>query len=245
MPNFIWMSNQAQKAASSDETLNFLLNFDRQRRSSTQLRRTFLTTDSEASAPLAVIVESRRSRALDMLLLLHCAAGRKPWDVGLPAMAWARALALPQTVSSETTISKNWSWLEKEKLIRSERHQRLRQVFLCREDGSGEVYERPDGSNHGFFHLPFDYFTSRWHQKLKMPGKAVLLIALSREPEFILPAEHATDWYGVSADTLQRGLDELRNADLLSVRTASRKAPSARYGVTHDHHYRLKEPFAR
>lgn len=241
------MAKQIAEAASADETLTHLLNYERQGRSSTPLRRLFLQDTSGAGqpAPLPDFISARRGLALDLLLLLHCVAGGSPWDVGLPAGAWARALDMPQTVSSETTISKNWTWLETRQLIRSDRHKRLRRVYLLREDGSGRDYRRPDGRQRGFFHLPFSYFMGRWHKHLKLPGKVVLLIALSRDPEFILPAEHASGWYGISADTLQRGLDELRSANLLSVRTSLRKAPAARYGVTQDYHYRLKEPFAR
>jgi hypothetical protein len=247
MPHFLAMNVQSEQAASADGTLHHLLNFDRQKRDSTPIRRSFLqdTTGRNAPAPMATYVAARRARALDMTMLLHCAAGSAPWDVGLPAMTWARALAMPQTVSSETTISKNWTWIEEQQMIRSERHKRLRRVFLLQEDGSGAEYERPDGRNRGFFRLPFAYFLDRWHKKLKMSGKVVLLIALSRDPEFILPAEHACNWYKVSPDTIQRGLDELRKAKLLSVRTTIRTAPAARYGVTQDYHYRLLEPFAR
>jgi hypothetical protein len=241
------MKTQIAEAASADETLEHLLNFERQGRRSTPLRRQFLqdTKGTGDTPPLATVVQSRRTLALDLLLLLHSAAGRAPWDVGMPAMAWARALALPATTSSEATISKNWTWLEEQQFIRSERYKRLRRVFLLSEDGSGEEYARPDGRYRGFFRLPFQYFTERWHKKLKMPGKVVLLIALSRDIEFILPSEHASEWYQVSPDTIQRGLDELRKSDLLGVRTALRKAPAARFGVTQDYHYRLQGPFAR
>lgn len=241
------MATQTDQGSSAEETLDHLLNFERQRRHSTPIRRSFLQ-DTEGSgrvAPLSPFVASRRPRALDLLLLLHCAAGKSPWDVGLPAMAWARALGMPQTASSEATISKNWSWIESQNLVRSERYKRLRRIFLLREDGSDNAYVRPDGRSHGFFRLPFAYFTERWHQKLKMPGKAALLIALSRDREFLLPAEHASQWYAISADTIQRGLDELRKNDLLEVRTKVRKAPAARYGITQDYHYRLLDPFAR
>lgn len=241
------MALQAPQAASADDTLTHLLNYGRQRRDSTPLRRLFLqdTKGTGGTPPLSRFVKGRRGLALDLLLLLHCAAGKSPWDVGLPAMAWARALDLRETASSEATISKNWSWLEEQQLVRSERYKRLRRVFLLHEDGSGAEYVRSDGRYRGFFRLPFQYFTERWHKRLNMPGKATLLIALSRDVEFILPSEHASGWYDVSPDTIQRGLDELRKLELLSVRTKVRKAPAARYGITQDYIYRLKGPFAR
>ncbi len=46
-------------------------------------------------------------------------------------------------------------------------------------------------------------------ETLSLPGKAVLLIAHSLRPGFALPVEKAPEWYGISADTAQRGLAEL------------------------------------
>jgi hypothetical protein len=233
--------------ATADETLADLLDPDRQRRAATPIRRSFLQEGRRGGqpGPMLDVVRDRRVLALDLLLLLHCGAGASPWDVTLPAMAWARALDLPQTTSSETTISKNWSWLEQKQLIRSDRHQRMRRVFLLKEDGSGQPYTRSKGEERGFFHLPFAYFTERWHQRLKLPAKAVLLIALSKESVFDLRTERASGWYGISADTLQRGLDELREAELLEVSIKLRKAPRARMGITQDYRYRLIGSFAR
>src|SRR5437773_1968720 len=88
--------------ASADETLADLLDPGRQRRASTPLRRSFLQESRRGGqpGPMLDVVRDRRALALDLLLLLHCGAGASPWDVTLPAMAWARALDLPQTTSS-------------------------------------------------------------------------------------------------------------------------------------------------
>lgn len=245
--NSVAMVKKPNIAATSDETLDDLLTYSRQGRTSTPIRRSFLqdTQGRGQPAPLEALVTQRRALALDLLLLLHCGAGRTPWDVALPAMAWARALDMPETAGSETTVSKNWTWLEENDLLRSERYQRMRKVYLLKEDGSGDEYVRSSGEARGFFRLPFAYFTERWHKKLKLPGKAVLLIALSQKPTFNLVTERAAEWYGVSADTLQRGLDDLQQLELLRVWTKARKAPRARLGFTIDHHYQLKKPFRR
>lgn len=235
--------------ATPDETLYDLLNPVRQRqRRTTPIRRSFLQDPSGegAEAPLRWFIRDRRELALDLLLLLHCTASALPWDVEMASMAWARALDMRQTVGSETTVSKNWSWLEEKKLIRSERHRRLRKIYLLTEDGSGGDYSRPEkGELRGFFRFPFVYFTERWHKQLSLPAKAVLLIALSQKTTFSLVTERASEWYGVSADTLQRGLGELRDVGLLTTWLVSRKTPRARLGFTSVSHHRLNPPFGR
>src|ERR1039458_2650634 len=113
------------------------------------------------------------------------------------------------------------------------------------EDGSGREFERATGKDRGFFKLPYAYFSERIHQDLKLAGKATLLICLAQKPTFTLPTERASAWYGVSPDTLQRGLDELRERELVKVWTRTKKAPRARYGYTTENHYALQGPFAR
>jgi hypothetical protein len=160
-------------------------------------------------------------------------------------MSWARMLSMPQTVSSETTVGRNWTWLEKHLLIRTERERRVRKVYLLMEDGSGRPFERATGQGRGFFKLPYEYFTQRWHRELRLAGKATLMICLAQGPTFRLPTEHAARWYGVSADTLQRGLDELRDLGLLKVWTRAKKAPRTRFGFTMENHYALQGAFVR
>ena len=231
--------------ATSQDTLDDLLG--RTRRSSVPIRRSFLqdTGAGRDPGPLSAFVAGRRGLGLDLWLLLHAGAAGAPWDVRAPAMVWARMLDLPQTVASETTISRNWNWLEDQQLVRSERDRRLRRVFLLREDGSGRPFERATGRERGFFRLPYVYFRQRWHSELKLAGKATLLICLAQKPTFNLRTEHAAGWYGISADTLQRGLDELRDLGLLQVWTRAKKAPRARYGTTLENFYRLQGPFVR
>lgn len=232
-------------AATPEETLLDLL--DRSKRHNVPIRRSFLQLPGppKQPGPLAGFVERRRPVALDLWLLLHAGAASEPWDVRQPAMSWARMLDLPQTLSSETTVSRNWSWLELQRLVRSERDHRVRKVFLLMEDGSGEPFKRPTGQQRGFFKLPYAYFTQRWHKELRLAGKATLLICLAQAPTFTLPTEHASGWYGTSADTLQRGLDELRDLGLLKVWTRAKKAPRTRFGYTVENHYALQGPFVR
>jgi hypothetical protein len=228
---------------SADETLADLL--DRSLRTSVPIRRTFLQLPDKRPGPLAAFITGRRGLALDLWLLLHAGASGGQWDVRQPAMSWARMLDMPQTTAAETTISRNWTWLERQKLIRTEREHRIRKVILLMEDGTGDEFERATGKNRGFFKLPYAYFTERIHRDLRLAGKAALLICLAQSPTFTLPTERAAEWYRISADTLQRGLDELREHQLVKVWSRTKKAPRSRYGWTAVNHYALQGPFAR
>jgi hypothetical protein len=162
-------------------------------------------------------------------------------------MSWARMMRMEDKASSEVAVSRNWRWLEEKGLVKTKRSGRLIAVYLLAEDGSGAEYTRPrgreEGSEHGYFNLPFEYFRQRWDSELSLPGKATLLICLAQAPTFDLPTERAAGWYGISADTLQRGLDELRSLGLLQSWGRTKKAPRTRRGWTTVNYYRLGGPF--
>ncbi len=238
-------ANGKTPVSTPDETLRDLLDPRRHKRSDAPLRRAFIQHPDKPKTPgpLHGFVVARRELALDLLLLVHCAASAEPWDVALPAMAWARALNLPTTASSESTVSKNWSWLEKRNFIHTDRHLRMRRVFLKKEDASGDPYSRNKGEERGYFRLPYAYFLDRWHERLSLPAKATLLICLAQSAQFELRTEHASTWLGLSPDSLQRGLDELAESRLLLRRTEFRSAPRARYGRVGVRVYQLLGPF--
>jgi hypothetical protein len=122
----------------------------------------------------------------------------------------------------------------------------MSQFFLLDESGDGSAYSHP-GKNGRFLKLPYDYWRDEWDTKLELPGKFILLVALSQKPgfSFILPISKAPDWYGVSSDTAQRGLDELLDAKILECRRVRKKAPLAPKGFSYDRHFTLLPPFDR
>ncbi len=71
----------------------------------------------------------------------------------------------------------------------------------------------------------------------------MLLIALSLPSSFTLPTEKAFAWYGISADTAQRGLHGLRTKGLLNGVVRLKEAPLAPKGFTRESHYTLEPPF--
>ena len=105
--------------------------------------------------------------------------------------------------------------------------------------------DRAGGQERGFFKLPYAYFTARLHRELRLAGKATLLICLAQGPTFTLPTERAAGWYGISADTLERGIDELKRAEILKAWPRRKKAPRTRLGYTIESHYALLGAYAR
>lgn len=205
-------------------------------------------TAAKGAGPLAAF--TKRDAALDLYLLLHALASHEPWDVTLPARVWARLLGRDERSSATTTfLSRQWRWLEAQRLVRLERTGRHRQVFLLREDASGKAYTHPglgtqrDPPEGDYFRVPYAYWRGGFHDRLDVPAKTVLLIALSLHDGFILPVEHGARWYGVSPERIQRGLQTLRALGILAMRTVRRDAPLTERGFTFERHYTLKPPF--
>lgn len=214
------------------------------------LRRAFVQRRDERGGGGPVAAFTKREPALDLYLLLHALAASKPWDVVLASRVWARLLDdITPDERSLTFLSRQWRWLEDQRLVRLERAGRHRRVSLLREDGSGAPYihpglgtkrEPPEGD---YFRLPYAYWRGAFDQRLKVPGKTVLLIALSLQDNFLLPVEHGARWYGVSPERVQRGLKELLGFNLLTVKTHRREAPLTERGYTFDRRYTLRPPF--
>lgn len=199
--------------------------------------------------PLAEFVRARRKRALDLYLLIHAIASAPPYDVALPAGVWARAAGMPSSRASAAQISATLTWLESRRLIETSRAGRTRRIVLLADDGSGRPYVHPArerGDNRvGYFKVPFHYWLDQWHTSLDLPATAVLLIALSLPDRFILPQHHGARWYGVSRDTVRRGLATLQAMGLLTYTVKQKKAPLAPSGITKDRIYTVTGPFAK
>jgi hypothetical protein len=178
-------------------------------------------------------------------------ASAEPWDVTRDARVWARALGLQQDVDlGVSAVSRAWRRLDQDhSLIRRERRGRLAKITALREDGLGGPYHYPKGSGREetYFKIPYDYWTAeqRWYRTLPFRAKAMLLIALSLPAGFVLPTERAPAWYGISADSADRGLRELDRAGLLRRDMKVKKAPQAPLGVAQEYHHTLLPPFTQ
>jgi hypothetical protein len=200
--------------------------------------------------PLAKFLSSHDDRGLEAYLLVHAMASAEPWNCRLPSDAWVSAIGLDENAtatSARTAVSKIMGRLEKRKLITRVRSNRLADVILLKEDGSGEPFERPrrDLPGDWWFQLPHAYWLEGYYKTLRLPAKVMLLIALSLADGFPLPYDRAPDWFGVSSDSAEEGLRELRAAGLLGVDRNWIEAPRSPTGWTEQLLYTLQGSFSR
>lgn len=194
---------------------------------------------------MAAFVAHRRKRALNLYLLIHSLASTEPWDVALRSRRWAAALGMPDTAASRVAISRASKWLEENRLIRSEKEGSLRRIYLLDETGSGAPYAHPARSKTpDYFKLPYAYWYEGWHENLSLPAITVLLIGLSLESSFLLPHEASARWYGVSKDTIRRGIRDLVELELVTFHSRLKRAPNSPTGAAEERRYVLKGPFA-
>jgi hypothetical protein len=210
--------------------------------------------------PLAEMVRRHDATALDLYLLALAKAtapvssrahGKDVHSVVLHNVVWGRLLA---DVSASTT-TRAWTRLQEEyHLVHRERSGRLMDVKVLNENGKGSDYVRPQdgGRTDTFFKLPFAYWldpvpskNAPWVDVLSLPGKAMLLIGLSLKSGFILPVRQAEDWYGLSSDTAQRGLEELRSLDAMDSYYHLKPTSLTPEGFTREYHHTMLPPFHR
>ncbi|HVC04862.1 MAG TPA: hypothetical protein VND88_09315 [Candidatus Acidoferrales bacterium] len=183
-------------------------------------------------------------RGLDLYLLALTLATHEPFGVILPAGVWARGLGLRGTGRS-AAVSRTWKRLVDLSLITRSRRGRTAAITLLREDGSGEPYTQVGSRGDPYLQLPLAYFHDGWYKQMDLPTKAVLLIALSLRDDFYLPAEWVHRWYGLSADTTERGLTKLRSLGLVEREMHYKAAPLTDQGWTKEYTYSLRPPFVR
>jgi hypothetical protein len=168
--------------------------------------------------PLATFVSKHDERALDAYLIVHALASTEPWNCDYPSHTWIRALGLregAELASAQAATSKMMRRLEERKLITRTRVGRTSSIVLLAEDGSGDPYGLPATVKERYFKLPHAYWTERHYETLGLAAKAMLLISLSLRPGFALPYDRGPAWYGLSADSTEKGLRELEKAGIL------------------------------
>lgn len=224
------------------------------RKKDTPVRVSFLQREEggrKSGGPAASLVAAGDHRGLLLYLLLLTKASSHPWNAALPSAAWARALdlSLPDSKTARSTISKIWLRLERRGLVERLRKNRLADVFLRREDGLDQPYTAPGAVGERYFRVPLALWTDgpvpdrRWYQDLTLPELYVILVGRSLGDDFRLPVESAPDWYGVSADTMNRGLLGLQAKGLMVVNKTYKKAPLSPVGYTAELRYTLQSPF--
>lgn len=202
---------------------------------------------STAPGPLHQFVSSHDERGLEAYLIVHALASAEPWNCDYPAGTWVRALGLTNAAemsSAKSAVSKVMKRLEDRGLVVRKRTGRTSSITLLREDGSGEPYDHPLNRGDRWLQLPYAYWTEHHYETLSLPGKALLLVALSRPDFFPLPYERAPDWYGISSDSTERGLKELFDEGLLDYRQDWVKNQRSDTGWIEQRLYTLQGPYS-
>ncbi|WP_454116067.1 hypothetical protein [Microbacterium aurum] len=174
------------------------------------------TKGSPTPGPIAAMVKAHDRQGLDLFLLHRLMASAEPWDAGKDAGVWSRALGLAESDQQmhAERVSRIFRRLDESyHLVTRDKARRNGKVTSLCEDGEGDPYTSP--TKH-YFRVPFEYWEEEWHRKLSMPGKVVLLIALTQKPGFVIPSTQVKSWYGISDDTWANGIGELMRAQLLT-----------------------------
>lgn len=230
------------------DTIEELLRASKRPTRTVPLRREFVqlgTQERPEPGPLSKFVTGHDESALQLFLLHRAVVSRAPWSSARGAGVWARALGF--ATSDETlntpTVSRVFRRLdEKHNLIARDRSKRRLEATALHEDGSRKPYLSPAS---GYFRLPYAYWEDRWYLKLSMPGIAVLLIGMSLKPGFILPPTQAPRWYGISGDTMSKGVAELKSAGLLRSKRGKERDWLTGSGWRHESKHTLQAPFDR
>jgi hypothetical protein len=241
------------EAATPEETRRIFL--ERAKSGYTKVRHVFVQTpptSASSSRPgtLAQLARNQRAAVLYLALLANW-----PWlsreHEPLPAEAWIRFLtadggsALTWTAQS---LSHAWGVLEKLNLIERPRKGRRIDVRPLKEDGSGDPYLPPTGSNRDLYLiLPNEFWTSQLFASQSWPALSVLLILLKETGSTAtapLAIDRAQAWYGISRTTAEQGLAELRDAKILTSKMRQVKDPTVVGGRRRTSLHRLDGEFS-
>jgi hypothetical protein len=188
--------------------------------------------------PLARLVAAGDRVGLDLYLSALVTASKPPHAVsGIAGKAWAR-IAGVDGARGDQSISRAWGRLERHKLIRRSRMGRKLVVHLLSEDGQGADYVHPSKTGDAYFKLPLTYWSEAILGHMSLAGRAMWLIVADFKDWRALPTERAKEWYGLSADTAQRGLKELVDRNVIRTRLIRKEAPLTSLGYTWAREYR-------
>ncbi|MFI1488038.1 hypothetical protein [Streptomyces sp. NPDC020747] len=215
-------------AVSQDDTIRMLLEQSKRTGRAVLIRRAFV---QDADPGLRLVTRPgpfskmlRSNERLDLFLLIHCVTARADWGVTHRFETWGRAagISFATNGTASAAVSRHLHTLKELKLISTEPYGRMTKITKLLEDGSGDPYTLPSGDKEGsrksvYFKVPFEYWEQHYYRSLSMPAKAMLLILMSqRSPSFALhKAREYALWYGVSPSTVGRGIEELKEKDLL------------------------------
>lgn len=144
------------------------------------------------------------------------------------------------------TYRKAFSTLEDMALISRRRDGHRVILTPLREDASGNPWIKAGSDaqeRDGYFVVPHEYWTHGYADRLRLPGKAMLLIALKEtqgdgHQSFEMAVDRAFEWYGISERTAERGFNELNHEHLLLTRIQRVANPKLPPGVYQRRYHR-------
>ena len=194
--------------------------------------------------PLAALIGRGRDSTIEQYLLAHALASGEGYAVRLASAVWTRALGLSDDAAGRRTVGRNWRILSELGLVSTCRAGREIQATILDESGNRTPYRHPgEAPAQHYLQLPFAYWREGFHTRLSVPGKAVLMIAMTLGDWFSLPTRRGPAWYGLSRSTFERGFASARQHQVLEVRTLPKLAPLSPTGWTEENFYRLMPPF--
>ncbi len=196
--------------------------------------------------PFSELIRGRHRHALDTYLLVVAATAAPPHELHVNPDYWSLLLRRPDQSlrNSRQAVYRSFGILQDLALLSSETHLGALRYRLLDEGGRGDRYVHPAKAGDRYFTLPHAYWGLGLDRKLDLPGKAVLLLARSLRRYFTLPLANASSWYGISSDTLRRGMDELVRARVVRYQRANVPTPKAPRGTTVRRTYTLVGPMA-
>lgn len=220
-------------------------------RNAVPIRGAFLQIRYEAGSepgPLSALVRGRHHHAFDVYAHMLSAAASPPHRLHINPDFWALLARRPSQSrrNARLALYRSLDILESLNLIWPETRLGMPTFQLLDESGNGELYVHPAKRHERYITLPHSYWLTGLDRMLDLPGKAVLLLARSLRPSgFTLPLARSMDWYGLSRDTLRRGIDELVTAGVIRYGKKDVPAPQAPGGTSVRRTYVLVGAMAR
>jgi hypothetical protein len=206
----------------------------------------------ERPSMLGKLVTARQPRALLLYLLILACEHRLSHNRRLPVLTIARMLSTAKYPCTSAQARRAIQVLEAHKLVQTRWKGTSVEIVPLLENGSGEVWHQPAGDDEDpdlqrYFALPNEFFDDAVLDRLKLPGIAVLLVALketSKESTFSISVERFADWYGISERTAERGYRELLEAGLIYAHRQLKKDSRMARGLKATYHRTLLGAFS-
>lgn len=215
-----------------------------------QVRCEFIATDTPGptNPPMLFMLRGGRGERggqggevrLKLYLSMLWMASGHPHDVTHPAYSWARLLGLDDPDGNgKRRVLDAIDWLEANAFIQQHPNRgRPSTIRLLSDTGTGEPYSKPSPASGGrptYRRLNADWWCNGWLATLS--GRAIVVAlafldasgAKTGDPAWITPSRTRTR-YGMSNDTRQKGLRELRDWGLIATHRTRNREP---FG--HDH----------